>query len=49
MYLIRAFDSMQGTLISVSSVTTSTLVAFAEEVSHYIDGIFIEGLVSSCH
>ena len=36
---------MQGILISVSSVATSTLVADAEEVPHYRDGISIEGLV----
>ena len=37
MDLIRDFDLMQGILISVSSVATSTLVADAEEVPHYID------------
>ena len=47
MCLIRDFDLMQGILISVSSVPTSTLVTDADEVPHYIDSI--EGLVGSCH
>ena len=37
MHLIRDFDLMQGILISVSSDRTSTLIAGAEEVPHYID------------
>ena len=37
MCLIRDFDLMQGILISISTVATGTLVADAEEVTHYID------------